>query len=364
MPDPELLEPGRPTTVPSPPPAEPPPDAVPPPEPPVDLVPPPEPPAEPLPPPPEPDPVPPAEPTLRDQMVALGLAEFAQLDSDAAAAEHLARGYQVASQAQPVIAEYQQHRDEFQQWQQERAAAAKPPGQPAPPPESEFNAWTPPGCTQEEINQCEFDEPTGQYRHKFGASPAVAAKVNAHLAAISTEREQMWKQGPAEYMRPTIEHFAEQVATRIIDQRLATAQQQQTSASFWQDNSDWMLAKSPDGQPAFDPAGQPLLSDPGRVFKGNLERLQGMLGDTVPEMTIQQLALEMTQVPNGTVTPPPTPVQQREAANVSIQKTVAGRRLNHGGTIPAPGSTGVPPQNGGMSLRERMAANMAAEGIT
>lgn len=322
-----------------------------------------------------PDPTPAAQEAfrLREALAQRGLGEFSQLDSDDAALEYLARGYDVARQNAQVLQEYQQHQAEFQAFMQQRQHAGGQPTQAAGPqrvagqPSAQASPiWTAPPFEQAWMDGVEFDAEQRRYRHKIGHSPELAQKVNAYQEFLEQNNKQFW-QNPYEYVyRPeAIEQYIKPVVEQMLKQGFSQVQQTQSVDQFFEQNATWLLKLDPQGQPLVDPATRtPLLSDQGRRFRdANVQLEQAGVADPIKR---QQLALAMIGgAPSATpAAPPATPEQQRDAANQQIQRAAATRKRTMPGTVPRdPTDRTLPSQAEGLSLRNRLLRNMASAGF-
>lgn len=309
-------------------------------------------------------PEPPQYSSVRDYAErALGLQGASQqFSDDFAFMQHVGQGLQRSQQLEATLRQRDQQLAWLQAQQQQFEQARQQQQEPEDPRKKVYN---PPPYDPAWERMVRQDE-NGNLTVLPGYDPSIAQKYLAHHEYRRQWLDRMLS-NPTEALQPFIEHHA----SKLVDERVRAAMEQQQSGSFvnqfLKENSDWLLQQDEQGQAVFDPAtGRQMLSPAGRRFKQYVDEL-GAMGVTDPQMQahIARMATQRDLLAD---------YWQQGEANVQNEqqkkqvKQQANRRPNQEGSLlqqqrrpqEATNGEGEPRP----SLRELMLKAMADHGIT
>lgn len=317
--------------------------------------------------------------SIRDVVQRLGGADLVnQFQDDTALLQHLLLAQQQNKQLQPlarygeqVVGQWDKVQGFLNQQQAQQQAAAGDPW---------YKQWFNPPQFDPSWEKQILKDSSGNLHAAPGAPPDVVQRYAQYQQYQRAQIEKMTA-NPFEYFAPAIKALARQEAQSIAQEQLATHTDRQFANDFIQQNANWLYAAGPDGRAAVDPmSGQPLLSQWGTMFRDHAKAANDMgIRDVRAQ---QQYALERVQFA--------AMVQERQAAQSPVQQpayvggvqqpvqspaTVARQQANQvflngaGGrqqpNVGPQGQAGNPPANqAGLSLKERLNAAFAANGVT
>jgi pyruvate/2-oxoglutarate dehydrogenase complex dihydrolipoamide acyltransferase (E2) component len=259
--------------------------------------------------------------------------------------------------------QYVQHADKFNSWmrqQEEQEAATKA-----------KSWWNPPEWNPEWRNKVTLDPQTGEVKPVAGADPSVPQK---YLAAMDFRREFIDKftQDPIAAIRPGIEEVVRGLAGELIQGQLQQVQDRQQAVSFVGQHKDWMCARGPGGELAFNPqTGLPTdLSPAGKRFMHYLQEAHDI--GVANERARHQYALKNTQLDYFAAQHQSQQQQAQAQAQQGTQRQQSQEQfLQQAGAVrqPSPsGSLNQPPtgrpQNGRLNLAEMLRQTVKEKGIT
>ncbi len=204
-----------------------------------------------------------------------------------------------------------------------------------------------------------------------GAPPGI---VDKYLAFVNHQRSFMEKlaQDPIGALRPGIEQVAQQIAEKIVAERLGGYQGQNFAQNFIQQHSGWLYQQGQNGQPASGADGQPLLSPAGQRFQQLVTEAQQLgitSGEARAKYAYNMLKAEIQTAQQTPAAQQATNQAQGNALAQQFLTQAAGSRPNaSGGTAPpANPNTPAPVPNGQRmgtrQLYEMLLRNMEQQGF-
>jgi hypothetical protein len=289
-------------------------------------------------------------------------------------------------QLQPYLTAYMHHAPKFTEWLTQQQAAAKPAPTPGQPSNDPF--WKP-YFNPPEYNPAWEKQIVRDDKGNLMPAPGAPADVVARYQAYQQFRQdhaERFLQNPHEYMAPTIQHIAKQVAEQLIRDQLSQRDNQSSNREFLQQNSAWLYELDATGQPkttpTFNPmSGQmvqgPVLSQWGQLFQKyakDRQSYQQQAGYAFDERDMKDYALAMVQRDYAihmarnpqAATPPPgapgvpakTPQQAANDAFLKNNNPPAAQPGTNGNTVPKPVEVNR------MNLEQVLAERMKGIGIS
>lgn len=303
------------------------------------------------------------------------------VQDDHAALARLSQAYAWGQQNHQLVQygqQYMQHADQFQSFLRERQAAEAAKQQAA---QQQGWGWKAPEWDPTWTQKIYKNE-AGQLQVVHGQDPSI---INKYLAWTEHQRSVMDRmaQDPLAVIKPGLEQMIDQRAQQLIEQRMQAQQEQFSARDFVKQHSSWLHQRDANGQVQYQinpQTGRPVevLSPTGQRFGQYVQQaeqlglntqgqVQYAMGMTQRDVMYAQLAgQQQQQTQAAQQTPPVDPAQQArdqflaQAAQNALgnrqAQVAAGQQANVNGQPPPMAPTTH-------SLRERMMADMAAQGI-
>lgn len=291
---------------------------------------------------------------VREALKSLGVDLTGQFQDDQGALAHMAVAYRQSQQMQPFVPylqQYAQYGEQFQGWLRQQQQAAQQPAQPA---------WKPPEYDPRWVNMVQRNTVTGQLEPAPGAPPDVVQKLQAAEAHRRGFLEKL-PFDPMGAMRGAgMEDIIRQEAQRIVQEQLGAYTAQQQATSFIAENTGWLHARDAQGQAVRDPmTGRQALSEWGQRFAGYLRELEPRYGAAAAQnMALTAIQRDFLYAKQQAAAAPGAAAAAGQTANEQfLQQAAASRQPNN-----ALAGAGLPTQTPARTLRERLAANMKANG--
>lgn len=326
------------------------------------------------PPPPAAAPPAPAAPaqTVRDYARSLGYQGTERFADDASFLQHLTQQNQQLSQLAPHAQRYLQHAQAFEQWQSQQAAQ-----QPAAPANQPPKLWNPPEW-RPEWNALLTRDSTGNVSVVPGADPSILSKYQAYSTYQRTWATK-FLENPEQMIGSMVEGRAKDLASQVVQEQLAKANQEREAHEYLSRNSGWLFQSDAQGRQLRNQAtGQPLLSPAGQRFYQHLQAAQQMGMPTPAQANYAEAMLrsELAQQHMAAQQQPAAPAAPAQAPGWNVQQPAAvqqqpgvldaTRQPNHGGSFYGfqPGAGQGQPQNQSASLKDQLALALQQAGIT
>lgn len=289
---------------------------------------------------------PPATP-IRDQVAALGY-DVTGFADDQAALQFLARQAQAGRDGEfyaNLGRQVAPHAPQISQWLATQQQAQGPPKR---------NAWDPPEFDQRWANMVEVDQATGLIKSKPGFDPAIAQKVTAFA-----EYQDRLRTDPA-LMQQRIDARATEIARTEIRAQFEQYTTQQNVDRILATNAQWLYSRDATGNVQVAHDGRPVPSANGARYFSHVQRLNAAgIKDPIQLDTIARDLLRIDLQSAQAQAKPATPASRQATAKPNrnpLQSLPATQRDETAGA--------TDPQREGISLRELLQQELAAEGVT
>lgn len=302
--------------------------------------------------------------SFRDIARGFGLDFSHHQDDDAAVRELVARYSQASQQAQQYQYQLAARQQAAQAQAQQQAAAQQA--------QTQKKHWDPPEYKREWRNLLENDPITGDLRVKSGHDPSILNKTLAYDQYVREFASNLTT-NPADTLRPFIAEEARKIAQEVVRGSLGGYQEQVRADQIIQQHSAWLHQKGPDGRPVMNPAtGKPALTAEGQLYLHYVHQAEQQLGvrdaarqDEYARAMVQRDVLarhyQGQQQPAAGQAPAAAAAPQ---AGSPAARAAALRRPNAGGSLQPNTPNGRPPQNRKATLKDRLKAAFAEQGIT
>lgn len=233
--------------------------------------------------------------------------------------------------------------------------------QQAPKPQAapERQPWEAPEFDPKWAALVERDPQTGVILPKPGVPPEFATKVSAYV-----QWKEQFDANPAAVISQMVDQKAKAIAAEQFQAQFSQYQEQQQIQRIRSANAEWLYAKTQDGRVAVDYNGQPQVSPVGAEYLKHLQYVHSA-GVTAPALQ-DQLAQKLTHasllISQQAKAQQAAPASQPPAQAFQQPNVNAGQAFNQGPGYRQPAYT--PPSNAGLSLRDQLARDMAAAGVT
>ena len=304
----------------------------------------------------------PAASSLRDVIQGnLGYQFGQEVDGDWGALTHLV---QQARRAEQLEAEAKR-RDVYTQLGQQLAPKAKELGQffqqQQKPAEPESKSWVPPDFDERLLPLLVQDEATGLFTSRPGVDPSFARQANERM-----EWQRNFQKNPTGVFDAYVQSKQGEMEARILEKvraEQAQATEQAVVYQIAQNNASWFYQLDQAGQPMINPAtGQYAVTAQGQQYANFITMARNMgVHDPVHRDQLAR-ALMGAQGQQGAAQPQgATPAQARALVSQgNSQNVLQGKpSLERQGVMGA-----TEPAQEGLSLRDRMRKEFAANGIT
>jgi hypothetical protein len=270
-------------------------------------------------------------------------------------------------QALPVLREYLTYRDKFREYRDQQQAPL--PVQVEEPPEQP-RWWNPPQVRESYKRFLVRDE---NGREVISDDAPLEAKHELYeYQQYKAEFAQKFLADPESTLGPMVEQIAQQKAREIVDNQFADYGEEQYVSSLEQQNSDWLFGE--DGQPTeeglaiskyIDKAAQLGISTAEARWEYATDQLErDLLNQLHTQGQQQQQQVSFNNALNAARPPAPQqteapPAQNQAEKDIQYLRREASRNPSRSSSSPDPR---IPQAK--MSFKDRLAANLARNGIT
>lgn len=292
--------------------------------------------------------------SIRDAARGLGYNFEPSIQDDRTALLHLIRQASQAQQAnyyadlgRQIVPHAQQFQSYLQQQQQ--------------PQTQERPAWEAPPFDERWLALVTQDQATGLYVSKPGVDPAVARQVNEFA-----EWKSNFDRNPAATLNTMVESRAREIAREESRRAAQEWQQQNAIAQITESNSRWLYQHDEQGRRVVGHNGSFVPTPEGARYIDHLRSLAqaGIKDPRTQDAIARQLLAGEIALARGQQ----AQAGQLQAASPQTQQAIARPNLNVLQAQPPTQRRRNPaatePTTAGLSLREMLAAEMAAEGVT